>query len=89
MLARNAAAEVAEHGVQVNVVGTNFMNFPEFLRASGADDPEVRERVEATVPLRRLGELDEFAQLCGIFLDGTSRFQTGQVVGFDGGWSSL
>lgn len=31
----------------------------------------------------------EVAQLCGIFLDGTSRFQTGQVVGFDGGWSSL
>ena len=41
MLARNVAGEVARNGVQVNAVGTNFMDFPEFLRASGADDPEV------------------------------------------------
>ena len=42
MLTRNVAGEVARHGVQVNAVGTNFMDFPEFLRASGADDPAVR-----------------------------------------------
>ncbi|MEZ5406514.1 MAG: SDR family oxidoreductase [Acidimicrobiales bacterium] len=89
MLARNAAAEVASNGVQVNVVGTNFMDFPEFLRASGASDPAVRARIEASVPLGRLGGLDEFAHLCAVFVDGTARFQTGQVVGFDGGWSGV
>lgn len=88
MMARNAAVEVAPHGVQVNVAGTNFMDFPEFLRASGATDPDVRARIEASVPLRRLGGLDEFANLCAVFVDGSSRFQTGQVVGFDGGWST-
>ena len=36
MLARNVAGEVARYGVQVNAVGTNFMDFPEFLRATGA-----------------------------------------------------
>ena len=45
MLARNAASEMAKHGVQVNAVGTNFMDFPEFLRASGATDPDVRKKV--------------------------------------------
>ena len=40
MLARNVAAEVAKTGVQVNAVGTNFMDFPEFLRASGVTDDE-------------------------------------------------
>jgi hypothetical protein len=30
----------------------------------------------------------EFAQFCAVFVDGTSRFQTGQVIGFDGGWSA-
>ncbi|MGE3588777.1 MAG: SDR family NAD(P)-dependent oxidoreductase, partial [Ilumatobacteraceae bacterium] len=40
-LVRNVADEVARHRVQVNAVGTNFMDFPEFRRASGADDPEV------------------------------------------------
>ena len=86
MLARNVAGEVASRGVQVNVVGTNFMDFPEFRRASGADDPEVRQRIEAQVPMRRLGTLEEFASFCMPFLDGTSRFTTGQFVAYAGGW---
>mgnify|MGYP002127505802 CR=1 FL=1 len=44
--ARNVAAEVARRNVQVNAVGTNFMDFPEFIRANGADDPEVGEPLE-------------------------------------------
>ncbi|MFZ9630277.1 MAG: SDR family NAD(P)-dependent oxidoreductase [Ilumatobacteraceae bacterium] len=86
-LVRNVAGEVARHGVQVNAVGTNFMDFPEFRRASGADDPAVRARLEAQVPLGRLGTVDEFAHFCGPFLDGTSRFTTGQFVSYSGGWS--
>ncbi len=88
MLVRNVADEVAPHGVQVNAVGTNFMDFPGFIAATGADDPDVRERIESRVPLRRLGTMEEFAAFCAVFLDGTSRFQTGQVVGYDGGWSA-
>jgi 3-oxoacyl-[acyl-carrier protein] reductase len=87
MLARNAAGEMAKSGVQVNAVGTNFMDFPEFLRASGATDPEVRKKVESQVPLQRLGTLDEFASFCMPYLDGTSTFATGQFVSFSGGWS--
>jgi NAD(P)-dependent dehydrogenase (short-subunit alcohol dehydrogenase family) len=87
MLARNVAGEVARHGVQVNSVGTNFMDFPEFLRASGADDPAVRAQIEAQVPLRRLGTVEEFASFCMPFLDGTSRFTTGQFVAYAGGWA--
>ncbi|MDY7100109.1 MAG: SDR family oxidoreductase [Actinomycetota bacterium] len=86
MLVRNVAAEVASRGVQVNAVGTNFMDFPEFRRASGADDPEVRARLEAAVPLRRLGTVEECAAFCLPFVDGTSRFTTGQVVNYAGGW---
>jgi len=64
------------------------MDFPGFVTASGADDPEVRARIESRVPLRRLGTMEGFAAFCAVFLDGTSRFQTGQVVGYDGGWSA-
>ncbi len=88
MLVKNVAAEVASSGVQVNAVGTNFMDFPGFIAASGAEDPEVRAHIEGRVPLRRLGGMEEFAKFCAVFLDGTSGFQTGQVVGYDGGWSA-
>lgn len=86
-LVRNVADEMARHRVQVNAVGTNYMDFPEFRRATGADDPEVRARLEAQVPLGRLGTMDEFAHFCAPFLDGTSRFTTGQFVSYAGGWS--
>ena len=87
MLARNVAGEVARNGVQVNVVGTNFMDFPEFRVASGADDPEVRAKLEAQVPLGRLGTMEEFASFCLPYIDGTSRFTTGQFVAYAGGWA--
>jgi 3-oxoacyl-[acyl-carrier protein] reductase len=87
MMVKNVAAEVARNGVQVNAVGTNFMDFPEFLRASGANDPEIRARIEAAVPLGRLGTVEEFASFCMPFIDGTSKFTTGQFIAYAGGWA--
>lgn len=87
MLVRNVAAEVVAKGVQVNAVGTNFMDFPEFLRANRAEDPEGRARVEAMVPMGRLGSLEELAHFSAPFVDGTSRFTTGQFVAYAGGWA--
>ena len=89
MMVKNVAAEVAGSGVQVNAVGTNFMDFEGFRAATGADDPEIMAKIEKNVPMGRLGTMEEFAQFCRVFLDGTARFHTGQVVGFDGGWSAL
>lgn len=87
MLVRNVAAEVVANGVQVNAIGTNFMDFPEFLQASRATDAEGRARVESMVPMGRLGGLDELAHFAMPFVDGRSRFTTGQFVAFAGGWA--
>jgi len=86
-LLRNVAREMAPSGVQVNGLGTNFMDFPAFLAASRATDPEGRARVESKVPMGRLGTLEECAALCCAYLDGTCGFVTGQFVAHDGGWS--
>jgi len=55
--------------------------------ATGATTAEGRARLEAQVPMRRLGTLEEFASFCLAFLDGTSRFTTGQFVAYAGGWA--
>jgi NAD(P)-dependent dehydrogenase (short-subunit alcohol dehydrogenase family) len=86
-LVRNVADEVARKNVQVNALGTNFMDFPEFLRATGGTDPEIRAKLESVVPMRRLGTVEECAAMCAVFLDGTSRFTTGQFVAYAGGWA--
>jgi NAD(P)-dependent dehydrogenase (short-subunit alcohol dehydrogenase family) len=86
-LVRNVAGEVARHQVQVNAVGTNYMDFVEFRRATGADDPAVRAKLESQVPLGRLGTMEEFAHFCAPYVDGTSRFTTGQFTAYAGGWA--
>ena len=87
MMARNLAQEIAATGVQVNAVGTNFMDFPEFHAAAGTDDPAARAALEAQVPMRRMGTMEEFASFAMAFLDGTSGFTTGQFVAYAGGWA--
>ena len=87
MMARNLADEIARFGVQVNALGTNFMDFPEFHAAAGTSDPDVRALYEAQVPLGRFGTMEEFAAFSMAFLDGTSRFTTGQFVAYAGGWA--
>jgi 3-oxoacyl-[acyl-carrier protein] reductase len=87
MMAKNLAQELAPTGVQVNALGTNFMDFPEFLAATGATDPAVRAVVESKVPMRRLGTMEEFAAFAMAFMDGSSGFTTGQFVAYAGGWA--
>ena len=87
-LVRAVGLEHAKHGVCVNAVGTNFMDFPGFIKANRADDPERRRKIEAQVPARRLGTMEELAAFTTVLLDGRSRFQTGQFFSFSGGWST-
>ena len=87
-LVRAVGLEYAPHGVAVNAIGTNYMDFPGFLKASGADDPERRSKIEAQVPMKRLGTMEELAAFTAVLLDGRSRFQAGQFFSFSGGWSA-
>jgi len=88
-LVRAVGQEYAGEGLCINAIGTNFMDFPGFLAASGAGtDPERRRRIEAQTPARRLGTMDELAEFSAVLLEGRSRFQTGQFFSFSGGWSA-
>ena len=86
---RAVGLEHAGDGVQVNAIGTNYMDFPGFLLATGAgSDPDRRAAMEAQVPMRKLGTMEELAAFTSGLLDGTSRFQTGQFFDFSGGWGA-
>ncbi len=86
-LVRAVGKEYGPQGVCVNAIGTNFMDFPGFVKANRADDPERRARLLKQVPMRRLGTMEELAAFTSVLLDGRSRFQTGQFFSFSGGWS--
>lgn len=87
-IVRAVGLEHARDGIQVNAIGTNFMDFPGFRTAAGYDDPERAARIDAQVPMRRLGTMEELANVTAVLLDGTNRFQTGQFFDFSGGWGA-
>ena len=87
MTVKTAALEVAHTVVCVNALGTAFLDYPGFVKASGSEDPEVRKKVEARVPMKRFGEPAEVAHFAASLLDGGNKFQTGQFFSLSGGWS--
>ena len=85
MLVKNAALTMADKNVNINSLGTNYLDYPGFRIATGADDPAIRARIESRVPLKRLGQPAEVAHFAAGLLDGKNRFQTGQFFALSGG----
>jgi NAD(P)-dependent dehydrogenase (short-subunit alcohol dehydrogenase family) len=80
-LARQAALELAPHGVHVNVIAPG----PIKTRIAGGVTPEGERKWADLVPLGRMGEPDELKGLALLFASPASSFITGAVVTIDGG----
>ncbi len=87
MMVKAAALEVADKGVSINALGTAYLDYPGFIKATGSDDPEVRREVERQTPMHRFGQPAEIAHFAASLLDGGNQFQTGQFFSLSGGWS--
>lgn len=61
MLIKATALLIADQGVILSAVGTNYLDYPQFWAATGADHPEIRAELESQVPMRWLGATDEVA----------------------------
>lgn len=88
MMCRCAAMTAAPKGVCVNVIGTNFMNYPGFREAAGAEDPKAYQAILDTIPMRRLGETEEAAHLALSLLDGYNMYTTGNFFPVAGGFNN-
>jgi 3-oxoacyl-[acyl-carrier protein] reductase len=88
MMCRCAAMTAAPKGVCVNVIGTNFMNYPGFREAAGAEDPKAYQAILDTIPMRRLGETEEAAHLAMSLLDGYNMYTTGNFFPVAGGFNN-
>ena len=89
MMVRCAAMTVAPKGVCVNAVGTNFMNYPGFREAAGAEDPKVYQSILNEIPMRRLGETEEAAHFTMALLDGYNMYTTGNFFPIAGGFNNV
>jgi len=82
-LARNLAAEFGPQGVRVNAIcpGLIRTDFAEALW----NNPEAEKRAATQIPLRRLGEADDFKGIAVFLGSDASRYITGQALTVCGG----
>ena len=85
-LARSLAAEWAPK-VRVNVIAPSITNTPLANRFLNNDTK--KEKASQRHPLKRIGTTQDVAQLASFLLSDKSSWMTGQVIGLDGGMSSL
>ena len=85
-MARTWALELAPHGVTVNVVAPGPVKTANFHSVI-PDDPAQVAKVEAAIPVKRLGQPDDVARAVLFFADREAGFVTGQVLYVCGGTS--
>lgn len=85
-LTRALAAEWAP-GIRVNCIAPSLTDTP--MAARLLSTPAKREAAEQRHPLRRVGDPDQMAHLAQFLLGPAGGWITGQVIGVDGGLSTL
>lgn len=81
-MARTLASEWAHHGICCNVVMPGFIATPK-VRAM---PEQVKESVQARIPLGRFGEVDEVAGAISFLLSPAAAYINGAVLRVDGGF---
>ncbi len=85
-LTRSLAAELAP-GIRVNCIAPSLTDTP--MASKLLSTPEKREASAQRHPLKRVGSAEEVAELGRFLLSDQSSWVSGQVIGIDGGMSSL
>jgi glucose 1-dehydrogenase len=83
MLARTAGVELGPHGVRVVNVGPGAVATP--INASTMNDPAKLTALDAAIPLRRMAEPEEIAQMVVFLASDKARYLTATSVFVDGG----
>lgn len=82
-LVRNLALEYGPKGVRANAICPGLVR-TDFAKALW-DNPEAEERANSQIPLRRLGEPEDFGGLAVFLASDASRYMTGQALTVCGG----
>ena len=82
-LVRNLAAELGPSGVRVNAICPGLIR-TDFAQALW-DNPAAEKRAKEQIPLRRLGEAQDFQGLAVFLASGASAYVTGQALTVCGG----
>lgn len=80
-LTKTWAKEFASRGINVNAIA------PGFIRTKMTDklSEEAKEKIKRQIPLMRLGEVEDVANVCLFLCSDEANYVTGEVIRVDGG----
>lgn len=85
-LTRVLALEWAKHNIQVNALAPGYVKTP--MNEKELTDEKVLNHVLKSIPVRRLGEIEDMAGPTIFLASEASNYMTGQVLVVDGGWTA-
>lgn len=84
-LVRGLAVELARDGIRVNGVAPGYIRTAQLLSKENSLGPEGAAKAGEFIPMGRIGEPDEIADVILFLASNGARYMTGQVVVVDGG----
>src|SRR4029453_7144982 len=86
--AKTLSLEVAKHDINVNTICPGYIEttpLEKVLGADGADPTLMRTKLEAEVPMGRIGTVDDIAAMAALLVSPRGRYTTGTAIAIDGG----
>ncbi|MGD0332835.1 MAG: SDR family NAD(P)-dependent oxidoreductase [Xanthobacteraceae bacterium] len=84
-LVRGLAVELAKDGVRVNGIAPGYIRTAQLLSLEHSLGPVGAEKAGEFIPMGRIGEPEEIADVILFLASNSARYMTGQVVVVDGG----
>ncbi len=84
-LVRGLAVELARDGVRVNGIAPGYIRTAQLLSEEHSLGPAGAEQAGSFIPMGRIGEPDEIADVALFLASTAARYLTGQVIVVDGG----
>jgi 3-oxoacyl-[acyl-carrier protein] reductase len=86
--AKTLSLEVARDNVNVNTICPGYIDtqrLEKVFAAGGADPQAVRRKLEAEVPMGRIGSVEDIAGIVALLVSARGRYITGTAIQVDGG----